>query len=80
MAPSKEEERKLREYKDESPIKLGPAERFLKAVVDIPHAFRRVEALLYASNFESEVDYLRKSFATLEVYILFHSNHNHTSF
>ncbi|KAG6401332.1 hypothetical protein SASPL_138185 [Salvia splendens] len=66
MAPSKEEERKLREYKDESPIKLGPAERFLKAVVDIPHAFRRVEALLYASNFESEVDYLRKSFATLE--------------
>ncbi|KAG6403527.1 hypothetical protein SASPL_135751 [Salvia splendens] len=66
MAPSKEEERKLREYKDESPIKLGPAERFLKAVVDIPHAFRRVEALLYASNFESEVDYLIKSFATLE--------------
>ncbi|KAL1541006.1 formin-like protein 1 [Salvia divinorum] len=66
MAPSKEEERKLREFKDESPTKLGAAEMFLKAVVNIPHAFRRVEALLYASNFESEVDYLRKSFATLE--------------
>ncbi|KAH6765773.1 formin homology 1 [Perilla frutescens var. hirtella] len=66
MAPTKEEERKLKEYKNDSPIKLGPAERFLKAVVDIPHAFKRVEALLYVSNFESEVDYLKKSFATLE--------------
>lgn len=70
MAPTKEEERKLREYEDGSSIKLGPAERFLKAVIDIPHAFKRVEALLYASNFESEVDYLKKSFSTLEV--LFH--------
>lgn len=67
MAPSKEEERKLKEYKDDPPVKLGPAERFLKAVVDIPHAFRRVEVMLYISNFESEVEYLKKSFATLEV-------------
>lgn len=67
MAPTKEEERKLKECRDDSLIKLGPAERFLKAVVDIPHAFKRVEALLYVSNFESEVDYLKKSFATLEV-------------
>ncbi|KAL8525929.1 hypothetical protein ACS0TY_015234 [Phlomoides rotata] len=66
MAPTKEEERKLKEYKDDSPMKLGPAERFLKAVVDIPHAFRRVEAILYISNFESEVEYLKKSFTTLE--------------
>lgn len=67
MAPTKEEERKLKECRDDSLIKLGPAERFLKAVVDIPHAFKRVEALHYVSNFESEVDYLKKSFATLEV-------------
>ncbi|KAL0460408.1 UNVERIFIED_CONTAM: Formin-like protein 1 [Sesamum latifolium] len=66
MAPSKEEERKLKEHKDDSPIKLGAAERFLKAVVDIPHAFKRVDAMLYVSNFESEVEYLKKSFATLE--------------
>lgn len=66
MALTKEEERKLKECRDDSLIKLGPAERFLKAVVDIPHAFKRVEALLYVSNFESEVDYLKKSFATLE--------------
>ncbi|CAA0820663.1 Formin-like protein 1 [Striga hermonthica] len=67
MAPTKEEERKLKEYSDDSPlIKLGAAERFLKAVVDIPYAFKRVEAMLYISNFDSEVEYLRKSFATLE--------------
>ncbi|KAK4440944.1 Formin-like protein 1 [Sesamum alatum] len=66
MAPSKEEERKLKEHKDDSPVKLGAAERFLKAVVDIPHAFKRVDAMLYVSNFDSEVEYLKKSFATLE--------------
>ena len=67
MAPSKEEERKLKEYNDESLNKLGPAEKFLKAVLDVPFAFKRVEAMLYITNFESEVDYLRKSFETLEV-------------
>ncbi|KAA8543592.1 hypothetical protein F0562_021662 [Nyssa sinensis] len=66
MAPTKEEERKLKEYKDDSPFKLGPAERFLKAVLDIPYAFKRVDAMLYMANFDSEVEYLKKSFETLE--------------
>lgn len=67
MAPSKEEEWKLREFKDESPFKLGSAEKFLKAVLDIPFAFKRVDAMLYIANFELEVEYLRRSFETLEV-------------
>ncbi|KAA8527231.1 hypothetical protein F0562_034672 [Nyssa sinensis] len=67
MAPTKEEERKLKELKDESPFKLGPAEKFLKAVLDIPFAFRRVDAMLYIANFDSEVEYLKRSFETLEV-------------
>ncbi|KAL8130210.1 hypothetical protein V2J09_019365 [Rumex salicifolius] len=66
MTPTKEEERMLREYKDESPQKLGPAEKFLKAVLDIPFAFKRVDALLYITNFESEVEYLKRSFEALE--------------
>lgn len=73
MAPSKEEERKLKEHKDDSPTKLGPAEKFLKAVLDVPFAFKRVEAMLYIANFESEVEYLRKSFQTLEVITNHHS-------
>ena len=67
MAPTKEEERKLKECKDDSPVKLGPAEKFLKTVLDIPFAFKRVDAMLYIANFESEVEYLKKSFETLEV-------------
>lgn len=66
MAPSKEEEFKLKEYNDDSPFKLGPAEKFLKALLDIPFAFKRLEAMLYINNFDSEVSYLRNSFETLE--------------
>ncbi|KAG8384282.1 hypothetical protein BUALT_Bualt04G0102200 [Buddleja alternifolia] len=65
MAPTKEEEIKLKEYNGES-SKLGSAERFLKAILDIPFAFKRVEAMLYRANFDTEVKYLRKSFETLE--------------
>ncbi|KAF3451073.1 hypothetical protein FNV43_RR07162 [Rhamnella rubrinervis] len=66
MSPTKEEERKLKEFKEESPFKLGPAEKFLKSVLDIPFAFKRVDALLYIANFDSEVEYLKRSFETLE--------------
>lgn len=68
MAPTKEEERKLKEHKDDSPTRLDLAENFLKAVLDIPFAFKRVEAMLYMVNFQSEIEYLRKSFQTLEVF------------
>ncbi|KAL5550697.1 hypothetical protein UlMin_000873 [Ulmus minor] len=67
MTPTKEEERKRKEYKDESPFKLGPAKKFLKVVLNIPFAFKSVEALLYIANFDYEVDYLKRSFETLEV-------------
>ncbi|MFQ6643891.1 hypothetical protein Gotur_018115, partial [Gossypium turneri] len=40
MAPTKEEEHKLKDYKDDSPVKLGLAEKFLKEVLDIPFAFK----------------------------------------
>ncbi|KAG0480580.1 hypothetical protein HPP92_011438 [Vanilla planifolia] len=66
MAPNKEEELKLREHNDSSSFKLGPAERFLKALLGIPFAFKRVEAMLYIMNFDSEVHYLKESFQTLE--------------
>ncbi|XP_076949924.1 formin-like protein 6 [Bidens hawaiensis] len=65
MAPTKEEEIKLRDYKGDV-SKLGSAERFLKAILDIPFAFKRVEAMLYRANFDTEVKYLRTSFLTLE--------------
>ncbi|XP_077252965.1 formin-like protein 1 isoform X2 [Tasmannia lanceolata] len=66
MAPTKEEELKLKEYKDDTPFKLGPAERFLKALLDIPFAFKRVDAMLYIASFDSEIKYLRNSFEIIE--------------
>ncbi|KAK8997535.1 hypothetical protein V6N11_012092 [Hibiscus sabdariffa] len=66
MAPTKEEECKLKKHEDDSPVKLGPAEKFLKTVLDIPFAFKRVDAMLYIANFESEVEHLKNSFETLE--------------
>ncbi|KAJ8531050.1 hypothetical protein K7X08_025781 [Anisodus acutangulus] len=65
MAPTKEEEIKLRDYNGDT-SKLGSAERFLKAILDIPFAFKRVEAMLYRANFDAEIKDLRKSFQTLE--------------
>ncbi|KAK9163673.1 hypothetical protein Syun_004575 [Stephania yunnanensis] len=65
MAPTKEEELKLKDYRGEI-SKLGSAERFLKALLDIPFSFKRVDAMLYRANFDAEVNYLRKSFETIE--------------
>ncbi|GAB2231789.1 hypothetical protein Drorol1_Dr00010801 [Drosera rotundifolia] len=65
MAPTKEEEIRLKDYKGDV-SRLGTSERFLKAILDIPFAFKRVEAMLYRANFDAEVKYLRKSFTTLE--------------
>ncbi|KAE8726688.1 Formin-like protein 6 [Hibiscus syriacus] len=66
MAPTEEEERRLKELNDESPSKLGPAEKFLKAVLNIPFAFKRVNPLLYIANFDSEIEYLKGSFEILQ--------------
>lgn len=66
MAPTKEEEIKLRDYKGDL-SKLGSAERFLTAILDVPFAFKRVEVMLYRANFDTEIKYLRDSFKTLQV-------------
>lgn len=66
MAPTTEEELKLRLYSGEL-SQLGPADRFLKALVDIPFAFKRMEALLLKSTLQEEVSIAKESFATLEV-------------
>ncbi|KAK9938346.1 hypothetical protein M0R45_015092 [Rubus argutus] len=66
MAPTQEEELKLRVF-DGALSQLGPAERFLKALIDIPFAFKRLEALFFMCTLQEEVTNLKESFATLEV-------------
>ncbi|PIM97988.1 hypothetical protein CDL12_29537 [Handroanthus impetiginosus] len=66
MAPTTDEELKLRLYSGDL-SQLGPAERFLKVIVDIPFAFKRLESLLFVSTFQEEFSSIKESFATLEV-------------
>lgn len=66
MAPTTEEELKLRLFNGD-PSQLGPAERFLKVLVDIPFAFKRLESLLFTISLPEELSAIKESFATLEV-------------
>ncbi|OIV99219.1 hypothetical protein TanjilG_06524 [Lupinus angustifolius] len=66
MAPTSEEELKLRLFTGEL-SQLGPAERFLKLLVDIPFAFKRLEALMFMFILLEESSSIKESFATLEV-------------
>ncbi|XP_013589253.1 PREDICTED: formin-like protein 3 [Brassica oleracea var. oleracea] len=66
MAPTSEEELKLRLYSGDLHL-LGPAERFLKILVDIPFAFKRIESLIFMISLQEEVSGIKESLATLEV-------------
>nr|GMC72875.1 formin-like protein 3 [Ipomoea batatas] len=66
MAPTADEELKLRLYTGDIAL-LGVADRFLKILIEIPFAFKRMESLLFMSILQEEVAYTKESFTTLEV-------------
>ncbi|KAE8732181.1 Formin-like protein 5 [Hibiscus syriacus] len=66
MAPTLDEERKFKTFSGEI-SQLGPAEQFLKQVLDIPFAFKRMEALLFMCSLNEEVAATKESFEALEV-------------
>lgn len=65
MAPSPEEELKLKLFNGQI-SQLGPAERFLKVLVDIPFAYKRLETLLFMGILHEEATTVKESFITLE--------------
>ncbi|KAL0406885.1 UNVERIFIED_CONTAM: Formin-like protein 5 [Sesamum latifolium] len=65
MAPTAEEELKLRLYSGEF-SQLGPAERFLKVLVEIPFAFKRLESLLFMCTLQEEAANMKDNFVVLE--------------
>uniref|UniRef100_A0ACD5V007 Uncharacterized protein n=1 Tax=Avena sativa TaxID=4498 RepID=A0ACD5V007_AVESA len=64
--PSSDEELRLRLYTGEL-SQLGPAEQFLKAIIDIPYIYQRLDALLFMSILPEEASNVTQSFAALEV-------------
>ncbi|KAJ9551331.1 hypothetical protein OSB04_015376 [Centaurea solstitialis] len=65
MAPTADEELKLRMYNGNL-SQLGTAERFLKLVIEVPFAFKRLESLLFMCTFQEEESMIKESFVTLE--------------
>ncbi|KAL4336063.1 hypothetical protein GQ457_07G013830 [Hibiscus cannabinus] len=66
MAPTSDEEKKLKNYSGEL-SHLGPAEQFLKQVLDIPFAFKRMDVLRFMCSLNEELVATKESFETLEV-------------
>ena len=66
MAPTTDEELKLRLFTGDV-SQLGPAERFLKVLVDIPLPFKRLESLLFMFTLPEEASSIKECFSTLEV-------------
>ncbi|XP_043689192.1 formin-like protein 3 isoform X2 [Telopea speciosissima] len=66
MAPTVDEELKLRLFNGDL-SQLGPAERFLKLLIDIPFAFKRMDALFLMVSLQEEASTVKDSLATLEV-------------
>ncbi|CAN6230400.1 unnamed protein product [Urochloa humidicola] len=65
MKPTDEEEQKLRLYNGDF-SQLGLAEQVMKAVIDIPFAFKRINALLFMSSLQEDASSLGDSFLQLE--------------
>lgn len=66
MAPTSDEELKLRLYNGEL-NQLGPAERFLRVLINIPFAFKRLDSLCFMISYHEEVSIVKESLETLEV-------------
>ena len=65
IAPSEEEEKKLKSYSD---VKLAPPERFLQELLNVPFVFKRADALLSVATFGSKIQHLKQSFSVIQVY------------
>jgi hypothetical protein len=66
MKPTDEEDQKLRLY-DGDYSQLGLAEQVMKALTDIPFAYKRISALLFMTSLQEDASVLRDSFLQLEV-------------
>lgn len=66
MAPTQEEELKLRLYNADLAL-LGPADRFLKVLVEVPFVYKRLEALFFMGSLHEDSSPVKDAFATLEV-------------
>ncbi|KAE8723522.1 Formin-like protein 5 [Hibiscus syriacus] len=66
MAPTSDEEHKIKTCTSEI-SRLGPSEQFLKRMLGIPFAFKRIQVMLFMCSIHEEAAVTKVSFETLEV-------------
>lgn len=66
MVPTEEEVSKFQEYQGDSTL-LGPADRFIQGILQIPNSFERLDAMLYKASFKEELQHIRETISALEM-------------
>jgi len=66
VAPSDEEKKKFWNYSGNG-LDLGPADRFLQGVLEVPNAFSRLNAMLYRAQYQDELHEIQDAIAILEM-------------
>lgn len=66
MAPTADEATKFREYEGD-PSMLGPAERFLLGLLQVPNAFERLYVMHYRASFKEDLHQIQDAIYILEV-------------
>ncbi|KAJ4851388.1 hypothetical protein Tsubulata_006708 [Turnera subulata] len=67
MSPTQEEAAKILQFSG-NPTELADAESFLYHILKaVPSAFKRINALLFRSNYDTEIFHLKESLQTLEL-------------
>ncbi|KAI5075537.1 hypothetical protein GOP47_0009613 [Adiantum capillus-veneris] len=65
MTPTQDEQKALLDFSGDR-SELGPAERFLQSVLEIPNAFQRLQAMQFRSCFKDDLSALQELLKVLE--------------
>ncbi|MCO5550536.1 hypothetical protein L7F22_004023 [Adiantum nelumboides] len=65
MTPTQDEQKALLEFSGDK-AELGPAERFLKSILEIPNAFQRLQAMQFRSCFKDDLSAIQELLRVLE--------------
>ena len=66
MTPTEEEITKFQEYRGD-PTFLGPADRFILSILEIPSAFERLQAMHYRASYREDLHNIQDTITTLKV-------------
>ncbi|CAM6095525.1 unnamed protein product [Calypogeia fissa] len=66
MSLSEDEERKILEFKGPR-SELGPAEKFLQTLLEVPNAFQRINTMLFRASFKDDLLQLEEAITVLEM-------------